>query len=930
MSPMCQRATSIVLALVLLVALAACTGGGQGPTFNRDGATTMPVDDPDLVVQQSIDCPAASGQPAADGWSWTAYVSVGAGLVVRDLRFGPRMVARSLSVPSIALASGDSSQTTLDRVPGSVGHLTVLPRTTDPDLTSTLLGEPECNPAGHAGILARYKVTSAKLHLDFVVEQDYRFDTFNPDTRCEAGKTAQCVRFWPSTYWAAIDPPGSDRVGLDITQRYELDPDGMGGGSADLTSDTPNIDLKKLSVSPEIDHHGDDGMLTHPGSTQALSKGKVLVWENWHQTDRTMVTLPGLPKYPLGPPVTKGYAGCSECVHFHWSWFGRLPSARAAQIAACGNPLCWTNGKAQILPGSKQTACLGYRSDDAAVAVDTDWCTQPADNLDEPLPADRRTVVYWESRSTGATSPSDGVNIDGTQYPYGDGLWPQRPNGDKIKGNYPGDTGAMFLVPARSLDRVGRDTKPNHEQAVLEFEDGYHTDGGSRLAAGWVVPIALTLKKGNRGPFYLRVRTGSRVRWRQAPDSPVPTTNPGGPWVNLYDDRSPTADPNATSRRLEVGDGTTRYAYVVLDKEPGPGDLEVNLDAAPDGIAGYQASVGLPAAAGGDELAGDWAGTLTSNPGKGKKSLEVAVELSESRGVATGQALQPLRGCGAALTETGRDGRAVDFRTDALFGGTRCGSGKLTLTRKGKSLVYRSDSYHGTLTAENDPEPSLRPGMWSGPAKIVGAARWATSYQLEVSGEGAEREVGYDYADGTCAATMKQVLHIKGVFVFEQAGQARKKLGATCPQPGSVLVLGAETGSENWAAIHFLDDTTSAVVAELSPPLAAFVSPSGNLTCGQLEDGLTVACFVGKPTFAATCADEAPVAMSSVGPTGRGAFSGCGQGERESLPKGEKLSYGKKVTLDGGVTCAMESTGVTCTNAQGHGFVLARDSHKEF
>jgi hypothetical protein len=81
------------------------------------------------------------------------------------------------------------------------GHLTVQEQGAGADLQTSLVASPVCNPAGHDGVSATYRVRSVSRNVSFLVQQTYRFDVFDPSTKCEPSLTAQCVRFWPTVTW---------------------------------------------------------------------------------------------------------------------------------------------------------------------------------------------------------------------------------------------------------------------------------------------------------------------------------------------------------------------------------------------------------------------------------------------------------------------------------------------------------------------------------------------------------------------------------------------------------------------------------------------------------------------------------------------------------------------------------------------------------
>ena len=64
-----------------------------------------------------------------------------------------------------------------------------------------------------------------------------------------------------------------------------------------------------------------------------------------------------------------------------------------------------------------------------------------------------------------------------------------------------------------------------------------------------------------------------------------------------------------------------------------------------------------------------------------------------------------------------------------------------------------------------------------------------------------------------------------------------------------------------------------------------------------------------------------------LGATGKG-FLGC-VGDSVNDPSNPVLGYGQAVSL-GGISCVSAKTGMTCTNAEGHGFSVAKAKQKLF
>lgn len=115
-------------------------------------------------------------------------------------------------------------------------------------------------------------------------------------------------------------------------------------------------------------------------------------------------------------------------------------------------------------------------------------------------------------------------------------------------------------------------------------------------------------------------------------------------------------------------------------------------------------------------------------------------------------------------------------------------------------------------------------------------------------------------------------------------------------------------------------------LADVSP----FKTPSGNIECyigtgdGPPDLSCTIFSFTGTPNVPRplscsgawgheyTLLARGPVRMSCGGP-----------GSKNAAPGVEVAPYG--VSADwGGISCTSERTGLTCKNADGHGFILSR------
>ena len=106
-----------------------------------------------------------------------------------------------------------------------------------------------------------------------------------------------------------------------------------------------------------------------------------------------------------------------------------------------------------------------------------------------------------------------------------------------------------------------------------------------------------------------------------------------------------------------------------------------------------------------------------------------------------------------------------------------------------------------------------------------------------------------------------------------------------------------------------------------------FHSPSGNINCALMSgDYAGVRCDMQEltqsfPKRPADCDLDWGDAFE-VGRTDRQGQVVC-HGDTVINPESMELGYGASATL-GDFTCTSEKTGMTCTNAQGHGFTLSK------
>ena len=111
----------------------------------------------------------------------------------------------------------------------------------------------------------------------------------------------------------------------------------------------------------------------------------------------------------------------------------------------------------------------------------------------------------------------------------------------------------------------------------------------------------------------------------------------------------------------------------------------------------------------------------------------------------------------------------------------------------------------------------------------------------------------------------------------------------------------------------------------------SFQSPTGNIQCGLYRDagGASVRCDMSAltPSYSrapAGCEFDwgSSFALNSVGKGILACVSDPAGG-----PDSQVLGYGQAVSL-GGISCVSAKTGMTCTNAEGHGFSISKSKQR--
>ena len=119
----------------------------------------------------------------------------------------------------------------------------------------------------------------------------------------------------------------------------------------------------------------------------------------------------------------------------------------------------------------------------------------------------------------------------------------------------------------------------------------------------------------------------------------------------------------------------------------------------------------------------------------------------------------------------------------------------------------------------------------------------------------------------------------------------------------------------------------------LADQYIGFQSPTGNIQCG-IYSGSGGTSVLGSRPVATQTYRKAPAGCEfdwgnsfEVQATGKG-YLAC-VSDSMADPSNQVLRYGQAVSL-GGISCVSAKTGMTCTNAAGHGFSVAKAKQKLF
>lgn len=589
----------------------------------------VPVANPDQYDQDGDgvgDACSCIGR-TSDGWAFSAAITPGEGLILKDVRFGPRLLARRISVPYFAVQKTGGGTTEYGRLSQS----SAAGGTPASRLVSFNRCQPTDDGSGDVVAEAVYQVTATEGYNIFV-QQTYRFAAFDPnDKHCESTKTVPCARFWPTVTWALDDgtPTRPQFNGFEAVQRFEFDPDGIGGGVGNLLADSVSVTRNGLlGFSVGVRALGSGGWLKREDSRWVIVDGKRKTWDSWHQSSRSKVSLPGIDPLKKKP-------GCSDCVHTHWNWgvdanagcSACTPGIPAGVPGSCWDSTCWTDGQPEILRFSGQTAEVGWVKFDSN-EVDPWPLIQncPASGLPPGAPkTDGKTlrtpwhclldwrrnnakasklsktdrlVFYWDAFTSAANALNTGVYIGGSYFSDGDSYWPRLTDDSGNLDRTHGGSGEMFFLPAALLRGENTGDPAWHITPQWGSVAYQASSLDPRLPAGYVLPVTVEYQVSvcgrcsppvAPGPFYLRMN-GNCITERLLT---AESLSVGPPWVRLYADQydagSGTFHPGEMLTTITANKTVT--AYLVFSSPPTEGDLHFELVRTPNGSDGYVPTV---------------------------------------------------------------------------------------------------------------------------------------------------------------------------------------------------------------------------------------------------------------------------------------------------------------------------------------------------
>lgn len=325
-SPMMPTGRYLLAAGVVKGQIFAVGGAGSGGYLSTVEAFT-----PSPMCGQASYAGATSGNLTslnpANGWTMNYRVSDGLGLVLSDIRLGPRpgrtppggvlrYMAKEFSLPHYLLTT-----------PSGTTRCKLRSNGTDPLCRSRLVSLKQGDEGDALVIEATYAVDQlpddASRSACLMLKQRYEFHVeytpISPQTSCELSGTYPCAKFFPKVSYEITVPSGANYTPtIETIQRlYFVDSKGSNPVSRNVVAIFHDCNLSiegahclLLGRTDAVVPVFGDPIPQEVAATIILNGNIAGQSDNYHQTYMHRVSEPKIYFKP----------GCPECVHIHWRW----------------------------------------------------------------------------------------------------------------------------------------------------------------------------------------------------------------------------------------------------------------------------------------------------------------------------------------------------------------------------------------------------------------------------------------------------------------------------------------------------------------------------------------------------------------------------------------------------------------------------------